>query len=206
MLWVPDTGGVPRCPSQLVGAFELNNISIEFPVQSTAEEGEKEEKEPAADGARDDGKGEEEEEERSGEEGEEEFEGTGVFPLLACLNHSCTPNTAVHFPHRSATAAAVALRDIEVRLRRRVPVCGGCGSRQAAHAGRGGAHHFLRRRGRGLCVEAGRPSVRGCGGGGAHASGQRLPSPSHAGTTGSSVDARSASRSAPTPDAGGKGV
>lgn len=123
-----DSGFPPHHSSQLVGAFELNNISIEFPVGSATdgEEG---------------GHGDDEDD-------DDEFEGTGVFPLLACLNHSCTPNAAVHFPHQQATAAVVALRDIEVR-RRRHARGGRRMARPTAHThtratGGGGVDHFLR--------------------------------------------------------------
>lgn len=39
-------------------------------------------------------------------------EGSGLFQLASCTNHSCEPNAEVTFPHNSSTMVMVALRDI----------------------------------------------------------------------------------------------
>jgi len=40
-------------------------------------------------------------------------EGSGLFQLASCTNHSCEPNAEVTFPHNSSTMVMVALSDIQ---------------------------------------------------------------------------------------------
>ena len=78
---------------RLIGAFEMNNISVEFATRS------------------------EEEIEAQGKEGlgaaaGEGFEGTGLFPLVCSANHSCDPNAWVDFDSGDSKAWMYALRDV----------------------------------------------------------------------------------------------
>lgn len=39
-------------------------------------------------------------------------EGSGLYSLQSCINHSCNPNASVEFPHSNSTLVVRALREI----------------------------------------------------------------------------------------------
>jgi hypothetical protein len=43
-----------------------------------------------------------------------QFEGTGLFPLMSYLNHSCTPNAEVRYINGNGSAVVIALKPIQV--------------------------------------------------------------------------------------------
>lgn len=75
----------------IMGIFEMNNISIEFPVTLNTEKNNS-----ITDDMEE--KGEKE------ENNDTDFNGVGLFPIIATMNHSCTPNVFVTYTDKNSMA------------------------------------------------------------------------------------------------------
>lgn len=85
----------PDVFSNIVGMFELNNISLDIPTLATMDR--LSQQEPAED---------------------EQYsdlvflEGTGLYSIICTMNHSCDPNCVVSFEHGNSRATVRATREI----------------------------------------------------------------------------------------------